>query len=107
MINVISQPPANPQGRIPIHLRWFVVDCPAIFGQSIGELRIRKLSGCTVMTISRSGVFVHHPDRHFVLVEGDQLCVAGTNAQLAFFERAFGMSCYINTESSFHQIRIA
>jgi K+/H+ antiporter YhaU regulatory subunit KhtT len=92
MMRSIARAPQNPQGKIPIHARWYRVETQPLFGKSIGELCIRKLTGSTIIAVRRDGVVVQFPDVNFILLEGDQLCVVGTRGQLAFFERAFGMS---------------
>ncbi|MDZ4833317.1 MAG: TrkA C-terminal domain-containing protein [Candidatus Melainabacteria bacterium] len=100
MIISLARAPQNPYGKIPVHARWYAVETQSLFGKSIGELSIRKLTGSTILGVRRDGVVVQNPDREFILLEADELYVMGTHAQLAFFERAFGMfASYASTPS--------
>lgn len=92
MLHRIKDIPRNPRGRIPVHSCWFSIDSPPIFGQSIADLAIRKLTGCTVLAVRREGQLVQRPAIDLPLLPGDEVLVTGTNAQLVFFERAFGLS---------------
>lgn len=92
MMRSMTRAPQNPHGKIPIHARWYRVETEALFGRTIGELCIRKLTGTTIIAIVRDGVTAQFPDIDFTLLEGDEVYVVGTRGQLAFFERVFGMS---------------
>lgn len=89
----------DPQGNIPIHGRWYSVETPSLFGKSIGELEITKLSGSITSSVRRNGITVQNPDNDFILVENDELYVIGTRGQLSLFERAFGMSARSTSKS--------
>ena len=82
----------HPDNRIPIQTTVFVIDSAPIFGQTIADLAIRNLTGCTVIAVRRAGKAVLFPDIDLPLLEGDQITIAGTNAQLSFFEQVFGLS---------------
>lgn len=99
MIISLARVPRNPYGKIPVHARWYALETEALFGKSIGELSIRKLTGSTILGVRRNGVVVQNPDPDFILLEGDELYVMGTHGQLAFFERAFGMFASASTPS--------
>ncbi len=99
MMRSMARAPQNPQGKIPIHARWYRVETQAFFGKSIGELCIRKLTGSTIIAVRRDGVVAQFPDIDFTLLEGDELYVVGTRGQLAFFERVFGMSASYRSRS--------
>lgn len=99
MMRSLVRAPQNAHGKIPVYARWYIVDTPPLFGKTIGDLSIRKLTGSTILSVRRDGIVVQNPDRDFVLVEADELYVVGTHAQLAFFERAFGMSAIYTQRS--------
>jgi K+/H+ antiporter YhaU regulatory subunit KhtT len=82
----------NNDGRIPIHTSVFVIDSAVLFGKTIAELEVQKLTDCTVLAVRRGGTLVRFPDLNFPLLEGDQITIAGTNAQTAFFQQVFGLS---------------
>lgn len=92
MMKSITRAPQNPHGKIPIHARWYRVENQTLFGNTIGELCIRKLTGTTIIAVHRNGVTAPFPDMNLTLLEGDEVYVVGTRGQLAFFERVFGMS---------------
>ncbi|MBZ0185101.1 MAG: TrkA C-terminal domain-containing protein [Candidatus Obscuribacterales bacterium] len=99
MIRSLARAPRNPQGKIPVTSRWYIVDTPPLFGKTIADLSICKLTGSTILAVRRDGVVVQNPDHNFVLVEADELLVMGTHGQFAFFERAFGMSAIYTQRS--------
>lgn len=92
MVQLVRNIHDNPGMKIPIHTGVFVIDSPLIFGRTIADLEIRKLTGCTVLAVRREGKSVKFPDINLPLLSGDKLTVVGTNAQLLFFEQAFGLS---------------
>jgi K+/H+ antiporter YhaU regulatory subunit KhtT len=91
-MNLVYSAPRNPDGRIPIHTNWYKLDSEPLFGKTIGELEVRRLTGCTIWSVRRGGVIASQPDRDFILVKDDELQVFGTNEQLYFFERVFAIS---------------
>ncbi len=92
MMQLIPRFLRNRDGRIPVHTRWYVVDSSPIVGKTIADLNIHNLTGSTVLAVRRAGVSVQYPDHDFPLLENDELYLAGTEAQLAFVERAYGLS---------------
>lgn len=92
MFQIIQTRPRNPGGRIPVRPEWYKIDTSNLSGKTIAELEIRRLTGCTVVAINRDGKFAQFPDLDLPLLQGDEILVAGTSAQLAFFKRAFGLS---------------
>lgn len=89
MLQLVSSVPRNESGRIPVHHIWYRINAQPIIGQTIADLQISKLSGCTILAVARSSATVWFPDFQMPLVDEDEILVSGTNAQHAFFEEAF------------------
>ena len=92
MLYVVRDRPRNPEGRIPVCTGWYKIDSSLLFGQTFAEIDIRRLTGCTVIAVSRDGCYAQCPDLHLPLIQDDQIMVAGTRAQLCFFKQVFGFS---------------
>ena len=92
MLQVVRDRPRNPDGRIPVRTGWYRIDSQYVFGKTIAELEIRRLTGCTVIAVFRDGSYAHFPDHELPLLQDDEIMVAGTKAQLLFFKRVFGLS---------------
>jgi Trk K+ transport system NAD-binding subunit len=57
----------------------------ALAGQSLGAADVRSLTGCTVVAVKRNGTLVEDIDSTFIPQPGDELVVAGTDADISEF----------------------
>jgi len=62
---------------------------PGAVGESLAEADIRNRTGCTVVAAERNGSVVTNPEASFVIESGDELVVAGTDANISRFQVAF------------------
>jgi K+/H+ antiporter YhaU regulatory subunit KhtT len=92
MLHTTRRRPRNPQGRIPVLTAWYTIDSSNVCGNTIADLDVGKLTGCSILALRREGKYTQFPDFNLPLVKGDEILVAGTNEQLLFFSRTFGLS---------------
>jgi K+/H+ antiporter YhaU regulatory subunit KhtT len=60
----------------------------SLVGKSLSESKIRALTGCSVVAITREGNQILNPDPFIPLEENDQLILIGTaEAEKQFMER--------------------
>ncbi len=60
-------------------------------GHSVGELRVRSRTGCTVLAVERSGEAFVEIDPDFPLQEGDVLVLSGSDQNLQRFHRQYSL----------------
>jgi Trk K+ transport system NAD-binding subunit len=58
-------------------------------GESLANVDIRNRTGCTVVAAERNGSVATNPGASFVIEAGDELVVAGTDANISRFQRVF------------------
>lgn len=69
-------------------LNWIPLPSESAFvGRTIGELRVRTLTGASVVGIMQDGAVLSGPDIHYQFREGDIVGVMGTEEQVAAFQR--------------------
>lgn len=57
-------------------------------GKSLADADIRNRTGCTVVAAERGGSVITNPDASFVVEPGDELIVAGIDANISQFQSA-------------------
>jgi putative transport protein len=71
--------------------RRIIVTKPEINGKRLGSLSLRKIYGCNITRVNRSGVDLV-ASRELILQLGDTLSVVGTEASIAGVEKVIGNS---------------
>lgn len=62
---------------------------PRAVGDSLSGADIRNRTGCTVVAVERDGAVTTNPAASFVIERGDELVVAGTDANISRFQAEF------------------
>jgi Trk K+ transport system NAD-binding subunit len=70
-------------------LKLIRTTAPGAVGESLADADIRNRTGCTVVAAERNGSVVTNPGASFVIESGDELVVAGTDANISRFQVAF------------------
>ena len=71
--------------------RRIIVSKPEINGKHLGRLSLRKIYGCNITRVNRSGVDLV-ASKELILQIGDTLSVVGTEASIAGVEKVIGNS---------------
>jgi len=67
-----------------------------LFDKKVGDLKIRSITGCTLVGMGEGENFIANPGANAVISENSELLVAGTKEQLRIFEREYGYIDYRN-----------
>lgn len=69
-----------------LELKWIKLNIDnTLIAKKIKDLKIRSLTGATVVGVMRNEKFIHNPDADFIFEENDILAVMGNNMQIEKF----------------------